>query len=54
MRTIGLSRSSGVHAHAVSTTIYGRLPPQGGSSGIGGAGCANLSGLLLQPSCSWP
>jgi hypothetical protein len=39
---------------AASTTIYGRLPPQDDSAGIGGTGCTNLSGLLLERSRSWP
>ena len=37
-----------------STTIYGRLPPQGDSVAAGGRGCTNLSGLLLERSRSGP
>jgi hypothetical protein len=37
--------------------IYDNLwtpPAQGDLLGFGGAGCANLSGLLQSSSCSWP
>src|SRR5262249_42167103 len=45
------------------TTIYGRLPPQDDSAGVGGIGCTNLSGLLTERfallalmgiRCFWP
>ena len=53
-RTTAPSPSSGAPAGAASTTIYGRLPPQGDSVAVGGIGCTNLSGLLLERSCSGP
>ena len=37
-----------------SITIYGCLPLQGRFAGVGGMGCANLFGLLLERSRSWP
>ena len=44
----------GTCTRGIYDKIYGRLPPQDDSAGTGGAGCANLSGLLLERSRSWP
>ena len=48
------AKAEAVIASTLCTTIYGRLPPQGDSVGIGGTGCVNLSGLSLERSRSWP
>jgi hypothetical protein len=48
MRTNMPSACSAGCAVAASTTIYGRLPPQDDSVGVGGMGCTNLSGLLTE------
>ena len=53
IRTIGIARARTKIGLANLTYNLWTPPAQGALSGVGGIGCKNLSGLLLEQS-SWP
>ena len=54
IRTIGIARARTKIGLANLVYNLWTPPAQGDLSGIGGIGCINLSGLLLEQSRSWP